>query len=54
MCLQMCVWMCKEDVEADPERLTHHSLHYPLTTRNVLAALSLPHIADLLIPVFNT
>lgn len=27
------VWMCKEDVEADPEWLTHCLLQYPLTTR---------------------
>lgn len=27
------VWMCKEDVEVDPERLTHRLLQYPLATR---------------------
>lgn len=27
------VWMCKEDVEADPEWLTHRLLQYPLATR---------------------
>lgn len=36
-CLHMrwfaLVWMCKEDVEADPERLTHRLLQYPLATR---------------------
>lgn len=33
VCATVCMCVCKEDVEADPERLTHHSLQYLLTTR---------------------